>query len=821
MMKRLIEKCLIFFLQSPVISLFGIVLVTVPSVMLCLKLSLVSDFKRLLPQQKPSVVSLNRIIDKVGGIGVHEIKIECEDPEATISFIEALVPVLKALPEKYVRIVDYRIDDVKKYFEEHKYLYVDTEDLQTVKDRLKDKIEYEKMKQNPFFFDLEGEEVGFDISDVEEKYKSQTQEQDKYYKGYLFSQDHQMAVVLVHPAGATTGTSFSKDLVSTIDKAVQGLNPKSFHPSMNVVYGGKYLKVLSQYQQLIHDMLETLGLCLVFVALAIYLYFRRIRVIFLLTCTLAAGSAWVFALAQIFIGSLNSQTAFLGSIIVGNGVNSGVFLISRYLEERRKSVPYFNALQTAVLTTYASTFAAAITTSIAFIALSYSEIQGMSEFGFIGGVGMVLCWLASYTFLPAVLVLTEKYIPMHKNASQVSTGWTGVFSKLESHVRSFSKSIVVVSMVFILVCVVASVRFLPNSLEYDFSNLKNKYDKSKEEEVRNSRMKTIFGESLNPSIILLESDDQADGLCETVMNLENNLPEDEKTVASCKMLQDFVPQDQTKKMAILASIRALLADDAIKPFYKKHKKEIDELNQTKKYTAITLESLPETMKRKYQEKDGRLGRTAFVYSDSKSNVTDGKRLIQHTDVLTNIKLKDGSRVSISGDYPIFADLLKAIKRDGPIVSVMSFLFVALLIVLYFRNIMAIFFVMGSLILSVIVMFGIQSIFQIKLNFFNYIALPVTFGIGVDYAVNLYNRYKQEGQGQILYALRTTGGAIALCSITTMIGYLSLTQGINQAMVSFGWLAFIGEVSCVVASLWMIPACMHNWDHRVLDNETKP
>lgn len=770
-----------------------------------------SDFKRLLPQSKPSVVSLNRIVEKVGGVGVHEIKIEGEDPDAIIAFIDDLVVELKKLPKKYVRIVDYRTKDVKNFFENHKYLYVDNQDLMTIEERLRKKIEYEKLAQNPFFFDLEDEEVTFDISDIEDKYRSKTSEHEKYYKGYLFSTDRKLAMVLIHPSGTTTGTKFSKELSDTISNTVESLNPTSYHPSINIAYGGKFLKVLSQYEQLIQDMLETLSLCLFFVAFVLFLYFRRVRVIIILTCALTVGSAWAFALAQIFIGSLNSQTAFLGSIIVGNGVNSGIFLIARYLEERKRSTPYLQAIESAVKRTYFSTFTAAITTSVAFIALSRSEIQGMSEFGFIGGVGMILCWLASYTFIPAILSLTEKYIPMHKDASKVTSNWSGIFSKIESIIQKKYRPIVLGSLMLLVTASVLSVRFIPTSLEYDFSNLKNKYKKTVQEEKRSERQKTIFGESLNPSIILLDNVSQADQLCETVMNLESNLHESEKTISSCKRLQDFVPDEQEDKLVTLGKIRKLLDDDTVKPFYKEYKADIEELRKTKDYEVITMDRLPDTMKRKYQEKDGKLGRLAFVYSNKNSNISNGKRLIRHTDTLTNIKLEDGGVVSISGDYPIFSDLLKAIKRDGPIVSLLSFLCVMLLIIFYFRNLKAILFIVGSLVFSTILLFGIQSIFQIKLNFFNYIALPVTFGIGVDYAVNLFHRYRLEGKGKILYALRTTGGAIVLCSMTTMIGYLSLTQGINQAMVSFGWLAFIGEVSCIIAGLLMIPSILHYWD----------
>jgi hypothetical protein len=112
------------------------------------------------------------------------------------------------------------------------------------------------------------------------------------------------------------------------------------------------------------------------------------------------------------------------------------------------------------------------------------------------------------------------------------------------------------------------------------------------------------------------------------------------------------------------------------------------------------------------------------------------------------------------------------------------------------------------------MLGLQSVFQIKLNFFNFIALPVTFGIGVDYGVNLLQRYKFEGRGSVRRVLGTVGGAIVLCSLTTIIGYGTLLTASNQALASFGWLALIGEVTCIFASIVVMPAILHSFDRRL-------
>ena len=77
----------------------------------------------------------------------------------------------------------------------------------------------------------------------------------------------------------------------------------------------------------------------------------------------------------------------------------------------------------------------------------------------------------------------------------------------------------------------------------------------------------------------------------------------------------------------------------------------------------------------------------------------------------------------------------------------------------------------TLLVGVFWMVGMLALAGFKLNFLNFIALPVTFGIGVDYAVNIVQRDLELRDP--LEVLRRTGGAVVLCSLTTLLGYLAL------------------------------------------------
>ncbi|MEZ4405455.1 MAG: hypothetical protein R3A52_03025 [Polyangiales bacterium] len=73
-------------------------------------------------------------------------------------------------------------------------------------------------------------------------------------------------------------------------------------------------------------------------------------------------------------------------------------------------------------------------------------------------------------------------------------------------------------------------------------------------------------------------------------------------------------------------------------------------------------------------------------------------------------------------------------------------------------------------------------------------------------MNLYDRLRFT-RGDTTEALRSVGGAVTLCSITTIIGYGSLTVADNQALQSFGLYAIAGEFACIATAMLLLPAAL--------------
>jgi predicted RND superfamily exporter protein len=69
------------------------------------------------------------------------------------------------------------------------------------------------------------------------------------------------------------------------------------------------------------------------------------------------------------------------------------------------------------------------------------------------------------------------------------------------------------------------------------------------------------------------------------------------------------------------------------------------------------------------------------------------------------------------------------------------------------------------------------------------------------------RYLRDGRRDVAAAVRGTGGAVGLCSLTTIVGYSSLLVAQNVGLFLFGLLAVFGEIACLTTAVVVLPAVL--------------
>jgi hypothetical protein len=219
--------------------------------------------------------------------------------------------------------------------------------------------------------------------------------------------------------------------------------------------------------------------------------------------------------------------------------------------------------------------------------------------------------------------------------------------------------------------------------------------------------------------------------------------------------------------------------------------------------ALSVADLPPLVRERFTETNGRFGTAVFVEIDPKLSRSRGEQLLKIADLLEGVREPGGEVVPNASRASVFAEMIRSMTKDAPRTIAVALGVVVLVAALATGSLLPVLAVLGSLLLAVWLTLGVAAAFDVRLNFLNFVALPLTFGIGVEYAINFYDRVRT--LGDVPKSLQSVGGAIAACSLTTMLGYGTLLFGDNLALCSFGKYAVIGELSCLLTALLVLPA----------------
>jgi hypothetical protein len=419
--------------------------------------------------------------------------------------------------------------------------------------------------------------------------------------------------------------------------------------------------------------------------------------------------------------------------------------------------------------------------------------------------------VASYTVLPVFMLITEDIWPVvGKGNSGKSRFDFSLMAPLSKRLVPWSRNVVRVGVVSLGISVLLIVWFVPRCLEYDFSKLRVKIKGAavSEEADLNERVKKIFGGTLSPVVLVADRLDQVQPLCDAIKKKNDQDPPENQVIGTCKSIFSYLPgtpEVQDQKIQILGEIRQLLEDKTLTFLNEEQKQKVEDFKKEFVARKVALEDLPESIVANFREKNGDVGKIVVVTSTDKAPLWNGKNLVRFATMIRSNTLPSGEVLTASGESAIFADILSAVAHDGPRATLWAFMAICLIVALIYQDKRGVVFIITTLICGVLGMGALMALLNIKINFFNFVAIPTTFGIGVDYGCHIFQRYKLEGRGSMAKVLKTTGGAVALCSLTTVIGYLTLIIAKNQALVSFGWVSIFGEMTCLAAALIFMPS----------------
>lgn len=753
-----------------------------------LRLPLQSDFADLLPDRFASVKALQRVNEQVGSTEHLRIVLESSNFAAATQFAEALEPRLISRP--HVKYVDYKRDVT--FYETNALLFLDTAQLDSLKDAIQNTIDAEKRKLNPLLVeDLFDDEPAADSAKGLAEWEAEYE--DKLPTEYYTSADSSVLVVRIYPSESGANLSFVQRMASDVKQIVASMQREGYGAEVDVAYGGSLQNRIDELETVRRDIFGTAVYGVGGVFLLIVLYFRRLLGALVISISLLSSLAWTFGVTYLVIGHLNTITGFLFVILFGLGIDYGIHIFARHVEGRRAGLSSEAALEKAVTQTGRAVATTAVTTAAAFFALTPMDFRGFSHLGFISGIGILFALIAMVLVLPALILLVERI-----GLLRIGPG-AATRPRLTRRPLAYARPLILVAAP---VTLAAAYFFTRVPFEYDFTNLRAISEQRREVSIKTAG---IFTLSESPAVVLADSVQDVQQIIDAVqekMRQDTLTP----TIKTVRSIFSLVPDDQDRRLEKIRSIRQLVTDEAEGVVAGEDKERLDELmGYLQVNEPFTWDDFPANDKRQFLTKNGQIGNFVFVYPSVA--LRDGRNAMAFRDDVGEITTRSGKVFHAASANIITADMLTIMIREGRVAVVLTFTVVFLIVMADLRSLKAAALVICPLAIGIIWMGGFMLLVGLKLNFFNVVVFPSVIGIGVDNGVHIYHRHKEEGPGSLWFVLRNTGLVIGMTTLTTIVGYSGLIAASHPGLNSIGELAVIGLTATFLAAVLVLPAIL--------------
>jgi predicted exporter len=742
-------------------------------------------------------------------LGIVLCAVASDDPGLRAQAARSLARRLRELDPSLVAAVVADDGVARRYAWDNRFLFAPLADLEAARDALGDRIRRAKLAANPLFVSLDdAEETARAKAEESEQLaalrKKLTDAEDKVKRpNEIVAKNGRMQLLIVQAPFPSEAVSQGERLVAAFGQAVDD-TAREVGPRVEIGLTEDIIIAVAEHRAIRGGMSLAMLLTVLIVGASLVLYYRSGPALLALFGALGGATLVTFGLTRLTIGHLNSVSAFLSAIVVGNGINFGILVLARHLEERRRGEPWQQALARALGGSFNGTVAAAVAASIAYLSLLAADFRGFRDFGAIGGVGMLLCWIAAYTLLPALLCVFERRGLVR---ARREPGIDAVVARL---LPRHPRRVAIAAGVLMLVAGGVTWRYLVSDpFEYDWQNLRS--DRGLAGEARDwmGRIDAAFGRQFVGGFVIGTTDQDAAGRAEQMLRAR---AEDEPggggpapLFRRVDSLQSYVPRDQADKMRVLAEIRRKLDDPALESMDADDAADARRFRPPDGLRPLTEADVPDILARRFAERDGSRGRLLFANQASRFDGWNGRDMIAFADAVRALDLPPGT--AMGGGAFVFADSIRAVRRAGPRCTLVALLGVAAFVLIVVGRGRHAAVTLACLLLGTSLMLSAAALLGLKINMLDFVALPITLGIGVDYAVNVVLRARAEGPDAPAAALATTGGAVALCSWTTTVGYGSLLLSPNAGMRSFGLMAIIGEMTCLLTALTVAPALL--------------
>lgn len=602
-------------------------------------------------------------------------------------------------------------------------------------------------------------------------------------EGQLFTPDSTTALAFLSPNFSAFNSLAGTELINMIEKHIEAF--EKTHPEIEILFHGAPVQSVFNSRQIRSDLVLTIGLSLLIICLVIGFCFRNRSTLILLLAPIVYGT--FFALSGVYWiqGGMSLMAIGIGAIVLGVALSYCLHVLTHY--------KYVSDPEHVIRDQATPVCLGCITTIGAFVGLLFTQSELLRDFGLFASLAMMGTTLFALIFLP------HFFTPQSNKKSEKAFLF---LDRINSYPLDRVRPLRWILIVICLVTIMTS-----GWVTFD-SNLRNiGYNEPKvirsgeiyadkmnhgnasmyyaatgitlDEALHNSHTLKLLLDSLKNESLLVSHTGP------TLLFVSTDLQEER--IAAWRNYWSSERINQTRQFISSAAERYDIAPSFFEPFY------ITIENEYEPQSLYEADILPESLVSNFiEESDGRF----LVFSSVLMSETD-KPLVN--DAVANLT----STVVIDPFY-YTSDMVRLLNDDFNTVLGISSIFVFIVLLIAFRNIIHALIAFVPMGLSWYIVRGVMGIFSMQFNLINIVIATFIFGIGVDYSIFVMNGLlaKERGEGTKLLTWHKT--AISLSAFVLIVVVSSLLFATHPAIQSIGTSTLIGMSANILITYTLQP-----------------
>ena len=549
--------------------------------------------------------------------------------------------------------------------------------------------------------------------------------------------------------------------------------------------------------------------------------------------------------ATLAVGQLNMISVAFAVLFIGLGVDYAVHFVLRWAEEAGSGRVPSRPIAIAAASIGPALALSAVTTIFGFLAFTPTHFTGMAQLGVIAAGGIAIAFAGSLTLIPAILSWLP--FPRRWRVAPAAILRQPPRRRAIPHLRA-------AITLAVIAAAIASIALLPK-VRFDGDPVNLKDPASPAVIAFNRLLKDEPGLVYALSAITA-GPDEARALAQRL----TALPE----VARVRTVEDFLPEGQRHKLAILHSLKGRIPDKvnlkrsisntarlralsrmtgylktiasapgaeedvrrsatrlrrAVELFLATRGGEpraagrleaaifirlpdtIAMLGKLARAPALTIETMDPQLRAWYVAPDGRW-RLEIIPQGALD--TEKSMRAFAAAVRKIAPAATGAPVEITGA----ADVVSSAMRAATLIALAV---VVVIVLLVMRSFVLTLLVLAPIVLAALLLAGYTVLFNAPFNFANVIVIPLLLGLGVDSAIHYVHRAREEVSGAVPDT--STPRAILISALTTIGSFGTLWLTPHRGMSSMGELLTVSVSLTLLTTLVVLPqllAWLRRW-----------